>query len=301
MTGVWGAIRAKCKENIEPAEGFLWVILIGFSMNQLTYLLGLFFDFSFTRYSHIVLVLWLLYAATVIFLFCKRRKNRPSIVPRSRTKIETILFWSFAGILLIQVMMITTGEIQYPKGEMTVEIVNAFLSADDMWTLNPLTGMPYTAGVPFRIQILGLPAFYGAICKWTGLSAQFVILRAVPLVVLCLTYLAFDSLAKVFYPNDSFRKRIFLLVAAFLFLFGAYMDVMDGFGLRYAGFAGTTIRNLILVPTTIASVLRKDYWMVLLCIFVETCIVWTLYGLGFCVLTAIILSVLMRCHRKERI
>lgn len=69
-----------------------------------------------------------------------------------------------------------------------------------------------------------------------------------------------------------------------LFSTGAYMPGVDGFDVFYGGFRGVTIRAIVLVPYLIACLMEKKYFGAVLCILAETCIVWTLYGAGVCLL-----------------
>lgn len=77
-----------------------------------------------------------------------------------------------------------------------------------------------------------------------------------------------------------------MVIVALLFWAGAYHYVMDGFGILYGGFKGTTIRNVVLMPYLLSLCLRRRWAAVFLCIAAEACIVWTLYGAGICLLTA---------------
>lgn len=62
------------------------------------------------------------------------------------------------------------------------------------------------------------------------------------------------------------------------------MPGMDGFDVFYGGFRGVTIRAVVLIPYLITCLMEKRYIGVLLCILAETCMVWTLYGAGVCLL-----------------
>ena len=67
-----------------------------------------------------------------------------------------------------------------------------------------------------------------------------------------------------------------------LVLLDIVMPNMDGFGVLSCGFRGVVIRNAVLLPWLFSLLIRKKWIAALPCIFVEACMVWTLYGLGAC-------------------
>ena len=88
-----------------------------------------------------------------------------------------------------------------------------------------------------------------------------------------------------------------MAIVALLFWIGAYHYVMDGFGILYGGFKGTTIRNVVLMPYLLSLCLRRRWIAAFMCIAAEVCIAWTLYGAGICLLTAVTMAV---CGLAER-
>ena len=101
-----------------------------------------------------------------------------------------------------------------------------------------------------------------------------------------LSYVSFRSLGSTLFREDEDKRKWFLVVVAGLFWVESYAAGMDGYGLLFAGWIGTTIRNTVLVPYTFSLCLRKKYGMTVLCILAEACIAWTFYGLGVSVLIA---------------
>ena len=189
-----------------------------------------------------------------------------------------------AFLILLQILGILSGERAWLDGDMTLETVNTFLAENAIYTVNPLTGAAYTLGIPFRFKILCLPTLYGTISRWTGMAAADVVYRLIPCLTLLLGYAAYGSLGKVLFPENSAKRRTFLLIVGILFSTGAYMPGVDGFDVFYGGFRGVTIRAVVLVPYLLACLMEKRYFGVLLCILAEACMVWTLYGAGACLL-----------------
>ena len=193
----------------------------------------------------------------------------------------------FMLLVLSQILFICVSGVTFRNGDMTVEMVGSFLENDGVYRVNPITGNPYTAGIPLRLEILGLPTLYSMICKLTGLVPVLLVLKIVPVCVLLLSYTAFGVLGKVLFEGKARERAIFLALVALLMWAGAYMYGMDGFNLLLCGWRGVTIRNLVLVPRLISLCMRKKYFGILLCLAAEVCLVWTLYGLGVCLVVAV--------------
>lgn len=232
------------------------------------------------------------------------RKRKPALKvlkPNDREKQAEAQKWfavAFGISVLLQLVMIVTGQAIYRQGDMTVETVQSFLTTDEIYQVNPLTGQAYTAGMPFRIRILGLPSLYGAICRSFSLAPEELVWQLVPAIVLMAAYLTYGCLGKILLSKD--KKWIFLLVVSLLFWLGDYQYGMDGFGIMHCGYRGITIRNLVLVPYTIYGCLKRRWLIVGLCIATEACLVWTFYGFGVCLLTAVLMMVIAFFAEKNR-
>jgi len=196
----------------------------------------------------------------------------------------------FTLIVLFQIGLLAMGGRIYTVGDMTVETVNTMLQTNTVYQVNPMTGQAYDLGMPMRLKILCLPTFYTILCRIFSASALTMVGRILPICVLLLAYLTYGTLAEAFFPGDRWKKVIFMILVGILIQFGDYMYGMEGFGLLSAGYRGVTIRMAILMPYTISLILRKKWWLVPLCILVEACIVWTLYGCGACLLGAIVMT-----------
>lgn len=219
----------------------------------------------------------------------KKRKRAFGLRGKDVTPFAAGLFLVGALLVISQIVVITSGNFVNRAGDMTVETVQSFLRTDGLWQVNPLTGRAYEIGMPKRIQILGLPTFYGIACRIFGLSAAETVERLMPLVVLFLSYMAYWLLAGALFPKegDGTKRMLFMVLVAAVFSVGDYLYAMDGFGLLYRGYRGVTIRNTVLVPYVLGLTLRNRWRLVWLCVAVEACIVWTLYGAGACLVVAL--------------
>lgn len=185
------------------------------------------------------------------------------------------------GILaVILVYRILAGVSVYMDEDITLETVTSFLQTDRIYEVNPLTGIPYQAGLPSRLKILCLPTFYAVLCRLFSVSAPTLVWKAVPHLVLLGAFAAYSCLAKSLFPKNRLHRELFLLIVLLSFLLGDDMYGMEGFGLLYAGFQGTAIRSAVLLPYLFSLCIRKKWRLALGPVLAEACIVWTLYGLG---------------------
>lgn len=267
------------------------IIIIGLA--EVVHLAAVFLGLPFGRGA----VLWGGLAGTAVLIMAgmflyewKKCKWNPE-KKEKRNVIDGILLILFAILVISQLIFICTGYPAYREGDMTLETVKSFLAADGIYRINPMTGVAYTAGMPMRLKVLCLPTLYACICRITGLSPDFVVRILIPVIILLSCYTAFGALACSLFPAEetvSGRKRAcFLTAAALIMWVGTYRYGMDGFQLLYCGWRGVTIRNCVLLPWLFSLSIRGKWMSVLLCILAEACIVWTLYGCGWCFFAAL--------------
>lgn len=185
-------------------------------------------------------------------------------------------------VMVSQLVYILAAGGGYRHGDMTAETVNSFLETNQVYGVNPLTGRPYTGGLPLRLKILCLPTLYGSICRITGLPVQLVAWKLVPVLTLLACYLAYGVLAHSLFPDNGKKRGCFLIAVSLLLWAENYMFGMDGFGVLSCGFRGVAIRNAVLLPWLFSLLIRKRWLAALFCVLAEACMVWTLYGLGVC-------------------
>lgn len=228
-----------------------------------------------------------------------RKKDRASAREAERLRVkkamtasawdgtERILYAVLGGMILVQIVLMISGQQRYLAGDMTVETVNTMLTTDTIYQINPMTGQPYTAGIPMRLKILCLPTLYAILCELFGMDAIRMVWNVVPVLTLLASYLAFYAVAKALFPAENKKRGVFMIFVALILWLGTYMYGMDGFAVQYAGFRGISIRAAVLLPYTFGLLLRKKWKLVLLCILAEACTVWTLYGMGACLFVTV--------------
>lgn len=268
------------------------LIIIG--LTEVAHLAGCLLGWSFLSVTDLLLAETVLFVLTVLLVSLIGRKKKAKAVNGAaqsgsgKNEVNAGMQWILTGalafLILIQMLRILSRDRAWLEGDMTLETVNTFFAENAVYSVNPLTGTAYTAGMSFRLKILCLPTLYGTISRWSGMAPTDVVYRLIPCLTLGLGYFAYGKLGNAFFEGNPIKMRTFLLMVGILFSTGAYMPGVDGFDVFYGGFRGVTIRAIVLVPYLIACLMEKKYFGAVLCILAETCIVWTLYGAGVCLL-----------------
>lgn len=287
------------EKGFSLGELFIIGILLEIGLAEVVHTAGLFLPLSISQCTRYLSVLWL--GTGVICLLISavaygkgevKTILRPA-VRKSVSILDHAAFYILCLLILLQAIILLTGDLAYPKDTMMGETVQTFLASDRIWQVNPLTGQEYELGVPLRLRLLTLPTLYSVLARLTGLEVSALLGRWIPIFVLILAYMAYQSLGNVLFGRGTKGCRIFLLLTGLIFWLGTYLDVMDGFGLRYGGFLASTIRNTVLLPFTLSMALQKKWRPVCLCILAEACMMWTLYGMGICLVAAILLALIV--------
>ena len=275
-------------------EGFLVLIGIAEAVHLSAMVLKL--PFSLCAYALAVLVL----AASVlgaVVRFVKRRKTvtieeKKEVGFLRLLKVYPVLFCSIAVLMILQIVWNYWMHVPYLLSDITGETVQAFLVSDGVYTVNPLTGEAFTAGMPARLKILCLPTLYSTVCKLTGIPVSVFVYSIVPSFVLILTYLVYSRWALYLFPKEGKKQAFFMLFVVLLFQFGCYTAAMDGYALFFAGYTGAGIRAGIILPYALLCCLQGRWQRVVLCALAEVCVVWTLYGLGYTVVIVMVFLLL---------
>ena len=305
-----GALRilygSRTAQEMSTADSVLTGGIICIGLAEAAHLTAVVLGWSFSRcikFLGIGLFALLVVAVSVIFLCRKKDVNRKWQLQNVKKKLQPAWI-AFFVVAILQLIFVSLAKEVYVAGDITLETVKSFLHTDAVYQVNPLTGNEYTLGMPLRLKILCLPTLYAGISQAFGLAPQQVLCEIIPAFVLIGSFLAYSTVANYFFPEDSRKRGLFMLVVAVLLGAGDYMPGMDGFGVMHSGFSGVTIRAAVLLPYTFGAVLRKKYKLAVLCVLAEACIVWTFYGAGACLFVLagmLVVSILMkRFERKGR-
>lgn len=285
--GVLGVIYYRQPIKFHMADDYIvgWLVTIGLA--QAAHLAAAFLGWSISRVAvgWAAAMLGAVVPGVLLGVFLGRKKNPKSFTKREETTpLQVGLFIFFVLLMVWQIVTITSQESVYRTGDMTLETVESFLYTDGVYTVNPLTGRAYEAGIPLRIRILSLPTLYAMLCQIFKVESLHLVWRYIPVVVLLLSYGAFWLIGTTLLEGDKKREKrlLFMIMVAMVFCVGDYAYGMDGFGLLHCGFQGVTIRNTVLVPYAFSLALRQRWRPAVLLMLAEACIAWTFYGLGVC-------------------
>ncbi len=284
--------RVRGKYSHTWKDSYITGVIITIGLTEAVHLMAVFLRQAFSMIAKIWVAL-ILITSLIAFIICfmKMINKKKKRIKSSVEYIEKI-YLLFGLSVMIQFVMLMTGNELYRESNMMVETVQTFISSGEVYQVNPLTGQAYEQGIPLRIELLSLPTLYGVLSQQFSIPVTVIVERMIPAVVLIAGYLAYSCLGDVLFEHSYHKdkkKAIFLCIISLLIWFGDYNIYMDGFGVMHNGYLGTSIRNMILLPYTITMCLREKWLMVVLCILAEACIVWTLYGLGACLGVAALL------------
>lgn len=310
LTGVsallgWGVItiinwRSDCK-FIGFADCFVCGFLGCIGITQMAHCIGLFGKMSLKSTGKIWLVLLVSFSILMaVVAFLGNRKNKfQSKEALRRSPVEKRISLIVLGLFLAQSLYIFCKEPITVPGDIIPETVQSFLAQDGIYQVMPLTGGQSELGIPLRYTILCLPTLYAVIADIFKTEAELVIYYVIPMVVLGASYLAYFCLGKSLFGKSRLKEcYIFVLAVAILFMFSDQAVFLDGYGALHAGYLGTSIRNLVLVPYIISAMLDRKYWKAVFCILAEACIAWTFYGFGVCIVIAMGMLFLDILERK---
>lgn len=273
------------------------LIIIG--LTEVAHLAGCLLGWSFLAVTELLLAEVVVAVLVLILsgLIAHKKAMTVSAIARKTVPVVLVFF------ILLQVLRILMRERVWTDGDMTLETVNTFLKENGIYTVDPLTGEPYTQGMSFRLKLLCLPTLYGTISRWSGMTPETVVYRLIPCLTLCMGYLAYGRLGAVLFDYNRKKCNIFLIIVGILFCAGTYMPGVDGFDIFYGGFRGVTIRAAMLLPYLLSCLLERKYLGAVLCILAEACMVWTVYGAGVCLLVTVAWMVLRwlwtMCSRSD--
>ncbi len=299
-TGIMTIVYGR-KEKIGFTDQFLTGFLACIGIAEVAHVVGLFGNLSLTQTGYVLLILFLV--ALGVTLVCGLYgyfKNKNRYVFKLEGKIaHRFVPIAFMLVLLWQVLWIYCSNPLIIAGDITLESVQSFLSHDGIYKVMPLTGMSSDTGMPMRYKILCLPTLYALLSQGVGVEPQLVVCHIIPIVVLAAAYLAYFRLSATLFGKKDLESRfVFLLMVALLFCFVEREVYLDGYGALHAGYLGTSIRNLVLVPYTISAMLEGRYVKAILCILAEACITWTFMGMGVCVVVTLGILILTILEKK---
>lgn len=283
----------------------IWLItgfLVLTGCAEAAHLITIFTDKSLQTYTRLCLVFVLAGFLVYIFLlFLGDRTGKLKIGTKEASGIQK--GWN-RGII---VFLICTGVTVYhfwsgyvPEFQDAVyELVLGNLKAERIMTLHPFLGTDTEAVMPLRMRILGLSSFYSALITISQQSAYTIMCKVVPLVIWGLSILLYWEFSKELFPGNMGKRWTFISMIAVMYLITSGGTGLVGNRLFYSGFSGETIRAALLMPYTVYVSWCKKWYLALLAVLAEACLVWTTFGIGYCFLIAVGMF-LVHCFLNRR-
>ena len=288
-------------ENI--IEGSLWIIIL----TEVSHLAGLFWGLPFSVCAWMLAGMLGTAGLLTGGVWLWKRRHGKTVNPKEKGHVRRLFrlypyrLLCIGVLIFMQLLWNNLMHVPTLQGDSTGETVQTFLASDGIYTVNPLTGTAFFKGMPLRVQILSLPTLYASVCKWTGISPMTLCYSIIPCMVLLLSYLVYTRWAVYLFPDEKKKQVNFILFVVLLYQFGCYGTLTDSALLFFGGWQGEALRVAVLLPYALLCALQDKWKPVFLCLLAEVCVVWTLYGLGYVVVTAVVvLGIKGICSLKKR-
>ena len=194
-----------------------------------------------------------------------------------------ILFAVLAGGTIVHFTKGYVPDIQ----DAVYEITLGNVSSGSIMSIHPFTGQVGQAAMPMRMQILGLSSLYSAFITISQQSPYMIMCKVVPMAVWALSIWLYWAFARILFPEDVHKRWLFVSVVVLVYMATSGGDGLVGQRLFYAGFSAETIRGALLIPYTLYVCWQKKWLLAVLAVLTEACLVWTTYGVGYCLVIAV--------------
>lgn len=213
--------------------------------------------------------------------------RKGGVKAKKQRKIELspymILFAVLAGSTIVHFVKGYVPDIR----DAVYEITLGNVSSGSIMSLHPFTGQAGQASMPMRMQILGLSSLYSAFITISQQSPYMIMCKVVPMAVWALSIWLYGAFARKLFPEDVHKRWLFVSVVALVYIATSGSDGLVGQRLFYAGFSAETIRGALLMPYTLYVCWQRKWLLAVLAVLTEACLVWTTYGVGYCLLIAV--------------
>ncbi len=247
------------------------------------------------------LVLFVVALAGVVCSVFDIRKGKIKLaLPFKDASKEALCFMALnAVVFLLCVIRILVGKADV-SGDFTIETIRTTLQTDSIYQYNSFTGMLIEEGMPIRQQILTLPFFQAFLAESFNVAADVVLYKVFPCFVLGSLLLVYWMLAKKLFPENQLSRLIFMFIIGFMLLVGDYGVTSLSALILHRGFTGYALCVGVFIPFTVYVCLSKKWLLALVCAAAELFVIWTTYGLGFCVLTAFLFGIIEVAGRLKK-
>lgn len=294
----------------------IWLITgvwIALGCAQLAHVITLFTDRSLETYTFLSCVLvfaGIFIYACLLFVLQKRRAkaciNRyDESVGKSAFGRENLPYIIVFGLLSV-LSLLHFGKGYVPElSEGTFDIVLGNLQSGNIMVVHPFTGELSERVMPLRRQFVGLTSLYSGMANMFHMTAYEILCKIVPMILWILSMLLYWLFAQKLFLDNA-KRWLFLCAVSLFYLVSSGGTGMVGNQLFYAGFTGEAIRSALLLPYTLYVTWQKKWFLAVIALAVEACIVWTTYGIGYCFLVVVCmlfvhLFIKRRAHDATRV
>lgn len=301
--GILIVIYGKASTPIHMTDAWITGGICCIGVSEALHLLGTFGHLSLSRLLilwHVMMALLVVAALTLAAVTYRKNRERFQILPQKGRSF--VLPGIFLLSVLIQAVYVYCMPALAVSGDIMVETLCSFQSSNGIYQVNPLTGQAYTQGLSMSHRILGLPTLYTLLATTFRVEGALFVQNLIPVAVLAGTYMVYYRIARLLFGDDLRRKYLFLIIVSLIFWCGEGVPWLDGYGALHHAWAGTSIRNLILLPYALSlglqinrqKDLRHTWPGMVMCVLAEACVCRTFYGLGMCILLLAVLLLLDR-------
>lgn len=257
---------------------------------------------TYTALGSVFVLAGLLVYVGLSFIVCRKRMTRgdrgsdvsgkddgesvQDKIPGHRRSKRSPFIWLFVLLAGITVYHFFKGYVPDLQ-DAVYEITLGNVESGSIMTVHPFLGSVTEASMPMRMQILGLSSLYSALITISKQSPYIIMCKVVPLAVWGLSLLLYWAFARQLFPENTDRRWLFISMVALIYLVTSGSTGLIGQRLFYAGFSGETIRGALLMPYALYVSWQKKWYLAVLAVFAEACLVWTTFGVGYCLLIAV--------------
>ena len=292
LTGLFSSKRIRFSISDSFSLGVLILFLIAGVSNAISWFLS--FNIAYaSRVFAVLLILTLTvaYFLTVIKSF-KKYKDRASDKEKGipvKTPVKVFFAYKLNVVLLILCILLSLVPaavivLSVPDfhGDQTLETVRSFQYTGEMYSVNPLTGLPYgTGGLPSRVPFMCIPFLYTVLCNTFSCDAALLVWRIMPVFWLVTGYFCFVRIGLSLF--EEVKKRFIFYAVCVLLLFSLSAGPhLIGYDALFSGFSSISIVALVLTTWTVGTALKKKWVALLLPVIIEPLVTSTLFGLGAC-------------------
>lgn len=288
----------------------LWIAL---GCAQLAHIITLFTNRSLETYTFLscvfVLVGIFIYVC-VLFVLLKRRAKTCAntyVEPVDRS----VLGKESLPYIIVFLVLAVLSLVHFLKGyvpelsEGTFDIMLGNLQSGNIMAVHPFTGEQLERVMPLRRQFVGLSSLYSSMAYVFHIPAYVMLCKIVPMILWVLSMLLYWLFAQKLFLNSA-KRWLFLCTISLFYLLSSGGVGMVGNQLFYAGFTGEAIRSALLLPYTLYVTWQKKWFLAVVAMAVEACVVWTTYGIGYCFLVVVCmlfvhLFIKRRAHDAARV